>query len=96
MTDWGDVEPFKRRKPVEMDETYVGGRRKARYTGEVREGRPGARTIKRRRMYLAWCSAKGIAAMATRTVRSSELLPIVQERVLRCFGIGISCPFGVV
>lgn len=37
-----DVEPFQDGQPVEMDETYVGGRRKGRYPGDhAKDGRPG-------------------------------------------------------
>jgi transposase len=35
-----DVEPFKGGQPVEMDETYVGGRRRARFDEEPVKGRP--------------------------------------------------------
>lgn len=79
-----DVEPFKGGQPVEMDETYMGGRRKARHNGEAaKRGRPGPAEADQKTPVFGIVQRKGnIVAMATNTVRSAELLPIVQERVL--------------
>lgn len=78
-----DVEPFKGGQPVEMDETYMGGRRRPRYgdTSEHR-GRPGP-DVKQKTPVFGMVQRRGqVVALATNTVRSIELLPHVQARVL--------------
>src|SRR5437588_2943263 len=68
-----NVEPFAGGQPVEMDETYVGGRRKPRYSGEVREGRPGPDDREKVPVFGMVQRRGKVVALATTTVRSAEL-----------------------
>ena len=77
-----DADPFAGGQPVEMDETYVGGRRKARHTGEKRVGRPGPHDDEKTAVFGMVQRQGRVVALATNTVKSATLLPIVQERVL--------------
>lgn len=77
-----DAGPLQGGEPVEMDETYVGGRRRPRYTGEVRTGRPGP-DDKEKTPVFGMVQRRGrVVALATPSVKSATLLPIVQERIL--------------
>lgn len=82
-----DVEPLGGgNEPVEMDETYVGGRRKgwhAKPSGKQRTGRPGPSEANEKVPVFGMVQRGGkVAAIATNTVKSAELLPHVQMRVL--------------
>jgi transposase len=77
-----DAGPLQGGEPVEMDETYIGGRRKARYTGEVRVGRPGPNDPEKTPVFGMVQRRGRVVALATDSVKSSTLLPIVQTRVL--------------
>jgi len=76
------TDPLQGGEPVEMDETYMGGRRKARYTGDVRTGRPGPDDREKTPVFGMVQRRGRVVALATQTVKSAELLPLVQERVL--------------
>lgn len=77
-----DVDPFEAGEPVEMDETYVGGRRRPRHTGEIRKGRPGP-DDKEKTPVIGLVQRRGrVVALATPSVKSATLLPLIQERVL--------------
>ncbi|MGE3511440.1 MAG: IS1595 family transposase, partial [Vicinamibacterales bacterium] len=78
-----DVEPFSGGEPVEMDETYMGGRRKGLH-GLKRKGtgRPGPDDYTKTPVFGMVQRRGRVVAMTTKTVRSAELLPLVQERVL--------------
>jgi len=82
-----DVEPFEGGTPVEMDETYVGGRRKDtrwmnRNNLKKATGRPGEGDMTKTPVF-GMVQRKGrVAAMVTRSAKSAELLPLVQTRVL--------------
>lgn len=71
-----DAKPFKGGQPVEIDETYVGGRR--RFT---RRGRPGFDSHKQ--PVLGMVQRKGrVAAMTVENAKAATLLPNIQERIL--------------
>jgi transposase len=77
-----DVEPLEGGEPVEMDETYIGGRRRPRYTGEVRTGRPGPDDREKTPVFGMVQRRGRVVALAAESVKSATLLPMVQERVL--------------
>jgi transposase len=77
-----DVEPLQGGEPVEMDETYVGGRRKPRFSGEARVGRPGPDDKEKTPVFGMVQRRGNVVALATTNVKSATLLPMVQERVL--------------
>jgi transposase-like protein len=84
-----DVEPLGGgQEPVEMDETYVGGRRKdARWkgrkaSGKLRTGRPGPTDMEKVPVFGMVQRGGRVAAVVTTTTRSAELLPHIQTRVL--------------
>jgi transposase len=71
-----DAEPFKGGTPIEMDETYVGGRRR-----DGRRGRPGGESHKQ--PVFGMVQRKGrVAAMTVDNVKRATVMPIVQERIL--------------
>ena len=77
------VEPIGgKESTVEMDETYMGGRRKARYRSEELRGRPGPEVAQKTPVFGMVQRRGNIVALATDTVRSAELLPLVKARVL--------------
>jgi transposase len=84
-----DVEPLGGgQEPVEMDETYVGGRRKdtrwkaRKANGKLRTGRPGPAEMEKTPVFGMVQRGGRVAAIVTTTTRSAELLPHVQTRVL--------------
>lgn len=83
-----DVEPFEMNgQPVEMDETYVGGRRKDtrwknRKNLKRATGRPGPADSQKTPVF-GMVQRKGrVAAVVTPSAKSTDLLPHVQCRVL--------------
>jgi transposase-like protein len=77
-----DAGPLQGGEPVEMDETYVGGRRRPRHTGEKRVGRPGPDDREKTPVFGMVQRRGRVVALATESVKSATLLPIVQTRVL--------------
>ncbi|MGH9408744.1 MAG: IS1595 family transposase [Vicinamibacterales bacterium] len=77
-----DGGPLEGEQPIEMDETYFGGRRKPRYSGEKRVGRPGPDDTEKKPIFGMVERRGRVVALATDTVRSAELLPLVQARIL--------------
>jgi transposase-like protein len=84
-----DVEPLGGgQTPVEMDETYVGGRRKdgrktRKASGKLRTGRPGPLEADEKVPVFGMVQRGGnVAAIVTNTTRSGELLPHIKMRVL--------------
>jgi transposase-like protein len=71
-----DAGPFKGGKPVEVDETYVGGRR--RWT---KRGRPADGSHKQPVLGMVQRSGR-VMAMTVENVKRVTVLPIVQERLL--------------
>lgn len=70
-----DSKPFKGGQPIEMDETYVGGRRRGLH------GRPVAGSHKQ--PVFGMVQRKGrVAAMTVENAKAATLLPNVQERIL--------------
>ncbi|HZT78254.1 MAG TPA: IS1595 family transposase [Vicinamibacterales bacterium] len=71
-----DAEPFKGGQPVEVDESYVGG--KQRWIGS---GRPGVDSNKT--PVLGMVQRKGrVMAMTVPNVKRATVMPLVQERIL--------------
>lgn len=71
-----DAEPFTGDTPVEMDETYIGGRRR-----RVPAGRPSEASNKTPVFGMVQRRGK-VVAIPVRSVKSATLLPHVIERVL--------------
>jgi transposase len=78
-----DVEPMQGESPIEMDETYMGGRRRdLRWKAKKGTGRPGEACSTKTPVF-GMVQRKGrVAAMVTKSAKSAELLPLVQTRVL--------------
>ena len=71
-----DAEPFKGGSPIEVDETYVGGRRH-----NSRRGRPAEGSHKQ--PVLGMVQRKGrVVAVTVENVKRATVMPIVQERIL--------------
>jgi transposase-like protein len=71
-----DADPFKGGQPVEVDETYVGGRR--RFT---KRGRAGVGSHKQPVLGMVQRGGR-VAAMTVENAKRATLLPVVQERIL--------------
>jgi transposase-like protein len=72
-----DSEPFKGDTPIEIDEAYIGGRRKG-----TASGRPDPNNTHKTPVFGMVQRRGRVAAMAVRSVKSDTLLPLVVERIL--------------
>jgi len=72
-----DSEPFDSGNPVEVDETYMGGRRRS-----GRRGRPGEDTPHKTAVLGLVQRAGKVAAMTVPNVSRAAIFPHIQERVL--------------
>src|SRR5439155_14711825 len=71
-----DAGPFKGGSPVEVDETYVGGRRRGSHRGRAGEG-------SHKQPVLGMVQRGGrVAAMTVDNVKRATVLPLVEERIL--------------
>ena len=73
-----DADPFKGGQPVEMDETYVGGRNRRGY----HRGRPSKDASHKQPVFGMVQRGGRVAVMTVDNAKRATLLPIVQERLL--------------
>ena len=73
-----DAEPFKGGSPIEMDETYVGGRNRRGY----HRGRPSTDASHKQPVFGMVQRGGRVAMMTVDNAKRATLLPIVQERIL--------------
>jgi transposase-like protein len=74
-----DGGPFEGTTPIELDETYVGGRRRGRHKAT---GRPGQDDHTKTPVFGMVQRRGRVAAMPVRSVAGATLLPVIMERVL--------------
>jgi transposase-like protein len=76
-----DAGPFTGKTPIEMDEAYIGGRRRGLH-GKKGSGRPGEDDRTKTPVFGMVQRRGRVVAMPVRSVKSATLLPQVLERVL--------------